>query len=69
MLGVTIENMDKGIQLEDLKKNNFLADKIGISNEKTLQEIEKVNLTEIFSETDGVMKILKTSLRKQKQLD
>ena len=48
--------MDKELELED-NKMKFLADRMGISKEENMEEMENIKLTEIYKETKKVNKI------------
>ena len=53
----TFDGMDEENELE-YNKISIIADKRRVSDWHFLQEMEPVNLVEIFDETDGVMKSL-----------
>ena len=49
----TIEDMDKEIELKD-NIIYFSSNKIGISDEKIIQAIERIKLTEVLDKADRV---------------
>ena len=62
-MGETIEDMDKGIEPKD-NTINFLTEKIGISHEETIKQMEKVNLPKMVDKTDRVIKRRDETLEK-----
>ena len=50
------------------KKIKFSADKIGISEEQTVQEMEPVKLTEFLDKADRVRRILNDTLKKEQKI-
>ena len=58
-LGETIEDM---VEKLNLKTTNFLANKIGFSNEETTKQLKQVNLTVVLNKRDKVLKTMKKNL-------
>ena len=55
--------MDKAIELRG-NKIIYLVDRMGISDEQSIQETEKLILTEVLDKTDGVIRRLDKTLKK-----
>ena len=62
----TMEDMDKEIERKG-NKSNFLADKIGSSDEQFIREMKQVNPNELLDKTDRVRKRVDKRLEKHKQ--
>ena len=64
-MGETIEDMDEKFEFTD-NTSSFLADKIGVSDEQKLQELEQVSLTVFLDKTNRVrLKITKNAYKTQ----
>ena len=64
----TIETLDEEIEFED-NTIQCLTEKIGISQEKFIKQIEQVNLTGASITTDGVIERLNKTPKKQREVE